>query len=139
MRNGRSHAVTPAAALNSQGGAWGPNCARIPSRHLRPMATPQDQPAAGPGSDWDERSRRFTLERVALAAARSAAREGWDVHADPEDPDEGDIGRRYYLDVDELTHTDDGWVTGTRRVRFELHLTRVGELDGGPVPAAPTS
>lgn len=84
-------------------------------------------------AEWLERSQRVTLERVALCAAAGAETglgSGLTVTAHPENPDDGDSGseRRFYVDFDELTHADGGTVTGVRRVRWELHLRRVGPL-----------
>lgn len=83
--------------------------------------------------EWVERSGRITLERVALCAAAGAAGPcgaGLTVIADPEDPDEHPTGvRRFYVDADELTHGPGGVVTGIRRVRWELNLTRIGPIE----------
>jgi hypothetical protein len=84
-------------------------------------------------AEWDERARRITANLVAVAAdagirAMSARPFNLELSADPPDPDDAEPSR-YYVDTDELTHGPGGLVTGVRRVRYELRLTRVGEVE----------
>jgi hypothetical protein len=83
--------------------------------------------------EWLERSRRVALERVALALASGVSvRDRLVVSADPVVPDDEDplAVRRFFVEGDELVHGPGGVVTGVRRVRWELSLSRVGVVDG---------
>jgi hypothetical protein len=84
-------------------------------------------------AEWEARAQRITTNLVAVAAeaglsSTSVRPFNLQLSADPPDPD-GDEPQRYYVDTDELTHGPGGLVTGVRRVRYELRLTRVGEVE----------
>lgn len=83
--------------------------------------------------EWDARALRIAHNIVAINLAVgtqtvspfSAGR--MTVSAVPANPDDNnpDEERHYYVEIDELDHESGGFVTGIKRTKYELTLTKV--------------
>lgn len=82
--------------------------------------------------EWDARALRIAHEMVALTLAVGTrthpfGSDRMTVSAVPVNPDDNnpEEERHYYVELDELDHEDSGFVTGIKKTKYEITLTKV--------------